>query len=397
MTLATIDTIKRALVERIETLAQELVPLGHYADNRSEWQDASTQHGGLGNSFKIRLTGAKAGIWSHFGGGRSGDVLSLVAYLKTDDEFGRAVQWSRAWLGWTAETVIETDRATAEEAHRATERVREAEHKRAARRRGAAVAIWLEAEPKLRDTPAAAYLKERRIDLDVLAKLGGGKQPGALRYHPGTLYPYAHEGEQRLWPALVAAVCKPSDRREDPVPHIGTTRTYLAADDAGRWGKAPVPDPKLSLGQISGGAIFLWRGLRHGRAGQGLIYGRTLGDLWRRGPADEDEGTLVVTEGIEDGLTAALALPRWRVWCGVSLAAMASLRIPSCFQRRILVVDNDPETRTLPNGKTVRHPARVARDRVITAWQRSGREVLIAEPPPGVKDLNDLHRRHADV
>jgi DNA primase len=114
----------------------------------------------------------------------------------------------------------------------------------------AALSIWNEAT-SIGGTPAETYLRSRGITMDL---------PYTLRF-ARLRYP----NEQGRRPALVAAVC---DLAGDLT---GIQRTFLT--DEGR--KADVPAVKLSLGRIAGSAIQL-------------------------GPP---AGSLVVTEGLEDGLT----------------------------------------------------------------------------------------------
>ena len=309
------------------------------------------------------------------------------------------MRWARAWLGWDTvggkSPAVNPDPAAAQRERAAQKRRAEKRQVDAAadaeRRQRQAQALWLDAERDLKGTPVDRYLAGRGIALARLAELGS--VPAALRFAPALPY----EGD-RKFPALVAAVSRPPARSGDCSIHIATLRIYLALRAAPdrTWPKAPVETVKKALGSLSGGAIYLWRGQRLDPKSGELRYGRSLSDLLRRGPADVDEATLLICEGIEDGLTAALAHQRWRIWAGVSLAAMRHLLIPACFNRVVFAVDNDPETHKLRNGRVVRHPARVARDHAIAAWQRQGKAVLVAEPPKGAKDLNEMHLKGAD-
>ena len=393
MALATIDQIKDGLTARIDALAKELLPAGSYDGGGRYWQDASKARGGLGTSFKVYLTGSRAGRWFYGAGAQSGDVISLIAYLRFADDNRQAVRWARQWLGLDRSAPAGGDpdaarRAREDAQHAARERDRK-EQERRRKKTAQARAIWLEAEHRLRDTPAAHYLAGRGIDLSRLAARGGGL-PAALRAHPALTYWHVPDPRPK-YPALVAAVSRiPVDGA--PGEQIATHRIWLAKDDAGRWTKAPVADPKMTLGSPMGGAIYLWRGRRVDPKTGEERRGRRLSDLMSIGPDCPAEATLTVAEGIEDGLIAALAEPWRRIWCGVSLAAMAALPIPGCFERVVLVADNDPLTRTGPTGRTEMHPARKAREKIVAAWQKQGKQVLIAEPA-GVKDLNELHEK----
>ncbi|HYN38101.1 MAG TPA: hypothetical protein VES39_02500, partial [Rhodospirillales bacterium] len=113
-------------------------------------------------------------------------------------------------------------------------------------------AIWLGAQPSLRDTPAAAYLAGRGIDLASL-----GRQPRSLRYHSAVVT------DGRPWPAMVACIIATTGGERGRI--IGVHRTFLARSggmggDAEAWAKAPLERPKRILGSLLGGIIPLWRG-----------------------------------------------------------------------------------------------------------------------------------------
>jgi hypothetical protein len=118
----------------------------------------------------------RAGVWCDWADGEDmrGDALDLVAQVLFRGDKGKAVKWSRAWLGLDS-----TDPAAIEQ-HR-----REANKRRAKaphddeRRHGQAVRLFLAAQSSLAGTPAETYLACRAIDLGRL-----GRQPRALRYHP---------------------------------------------------------------------------------------------------------------------------------------------------------------------------------------------------------------------
>lgn len=389
-----ISEIKAALTERVEALARELIPDGGYGDNRREWVATATKRGGVGDSFKVRLQGPKAGLWMHGAAGKKGDILSLIAYQATGGDNGQAVRWALRWLGWDGPDDSGPQRSPKEEARLRAEREQRAEAARSeaaaevVRRQRGAQAMFMSASNRLRGTPVDRYLAGRGIFLGRLAELG--TVPGAIRYAesmPLTVDTY--------YPALVAAVTRPPDTPDAPSLLTAVQRIYLAASGGG-WGKAPVRPNKKAYGALTGhdsagpwaGAVYLWRGQRKDRKTGLLRLGRPIASLMKRGPESEDEATLLICEGIEDGLTAALAWPRWRIWAGVSLTAMRSLRIPAPIERVVYVADNDPHTHTI-KGVTGPHPARLARQAVIESWQAQGKKVLVAEPQ-GAKDLNEI-------
>ena len=192
----------------------------------------------------------------------------------------------------------------------------------------------------------ALYLAGRGIDLAELSR-----QPRSLRFHPAVW----NRETNRRWPAMLAAVT--SDAGE----MIAVHRTWLHSPDGMRWQKAPLRDPKMSLGRLAGGSIRLWRGAS------------------RRSLAKAPDGEVVaIGEGIETALSVVMACPELRVLCAVSLANMANVKLPPAVRSVILLKDEDGA-----NVATQR-----AFGKAIAAFQSQGRAVKVARPPAG-KDFND--------
>lgn len=341
------------LAARVDKLAAELLPRGR--KEGPEWVEASTAAGGLGDSLKVHLTGAKAGVWSHFAAGRSGDALDLVAYMLFADDKKRAVAWSRRWLGLDhadPAAIARIQRQAAKVAAQSQAAAEAAEK----RMRGWAQALWLKAEPKIIGTPAELYLAGRGIDLAAL-----DHDPGALRYAPAL---YNSESD-RHWPALVAGVVGPGGH------FMAVHRTWLEVRRDGRVTKAPLAQPKMALGNFKGGWIVLWRGRRpDGRRAPPLA----------RAPA----GTWVsVSEGIEDGLSVAVIDERRRIISSLSLGNMANLQLPEAVIGLEFLRQNDP-----PGSKAAK-----LLDKVIAAQLRRRLKVKAPRPPAGIKDWNALLTR----
>lgn len=221
----------------------------------------------------------------------------------------------------------------------------EADDEDAHRRGNAALALFLRACPSLAGTPAAAYLLARGIDLAAL-----GRQPRALRFHP-SLY---NRESGRSWPALLAAVS------DGAGAHTATHRTWLARDAAGVWRKAPLREPKMSLGRVRGGSIRLWRGGSR----------RPLAEA----PPDEP---VVIAEGIETALSVAAACPHLRVLAAVSLGNIGAVWLPEQVRTVIIAADNDMGS-----------AAQRELQRAVNLHLAAGREVRLARSPVG-KDFND--------
>lgn len=324
------------LAARVPALVAELLPHGQREGH--EWRVGSLA-GERGRSLAVHLSGPRAGVWSDFASGESGDALDLVAAVLYRGDVGEALPWARRWLGLSDGPAAAPQRAPERPAVPAVDHEAEG-------RRAAALRLFLAAEPRLAGTPAAAYLAARGIDLAEL-----GRQPKALRFHPGlwNVETASH------WPAMVAAVTGAGG------DHQATHRTWLAKDAAGVWRKAPLRDPKMSLGSVAGGCVRLWRG----------ASSKPLA----RAPEGE---TVAVAEGIETALSVAIACPELRVLSAVSLSNMAKLALPAAVRSVIVCADDDGD-----NEK-----ARHALDRAVRTFLAQGRAVRIARPPVG-KDFND--------
>jgi hypothetical protein len=158
-------------------------------------------------------------------------------------------------------------------------------------------------------------------------------------------------------PAMVAAVVNLEGRQ------IATHRTYLKPDGSG---KATVLEAKKALGKYAGGFIPLWKG-EHDCA---------LGEL--------PPGTAIyISEGIEDGLSVALARPSLRVIAAISLSNLGALELPHGIARSI--------SSASATKRCARSKALAARS--PTAAGKGGHDVFLIFPPQGVKDYNELLQR----
>ncbi|WP_230629320.1 DUF7146 domain-containing protein [Sphingomonas sp. Leaf37] len=190
-------------------------------------------------------------------------------------------------------------------------------------------------------TPAAVYLRSRGITMDL---------PHTLRF--ARLAPPLIEGNgvlaangPGLLPALVAIVTDPTGAL------VGLQRTYLTED--GR--KAAViatesdrkPKVKYSLGNVIGGSIQLGS------------------------PA----ASILVTEGLEDGLTLAQALGR-SVWVSAGTSMMPQM-----------VFHED--TKAVVIGADGNAPGEAAAQKAAAAYSALGLAVRIMRPDPPYADFND--------
>lgn len=183
--------------------------------------------------------------------------------------------------------------------------------------------IWRTAAPAV-GTPAEAYLRARGLGMSI---------PASIRF---SRLPYGAKGP--LHPCLIACVASASGRL------MGIQRTYL---NAAGTGKADVPKPKLSLGRVSGGAI-------------------------RCAPAAAE---LIVTEGLEDGLTLQQELAR-PVWVAAGASMLPAMQFPAEVRAVVVAADCDAA------GEAA---ARKAAD----AFSARGLAVRIMRPAAGFKDFNE--------
>ena len=323
-------------------LAAELLPNGRR--NGPEWRCGSLA-GEAGQSFAVRIFGMRAGVWSDFASGESGDALDLVAAVLFGGDIKPAMDWARAWLALT-------DAPAGPERRREPppQTSREAEQADEAKRRAKALSLFLASQEGLAKTPVAAYLAGRGIDLAEL-----GRTPRALRFRRAL---WCQEVVASL-PAMVAAIT------DGQGVHIATHRTWLARTAEG-WTKAPLREAKKTYGSYAGGFIPLQRG----------ASGKPL----REAP----EGDVVaIAEGIETALSIAVCCPDLRVIAAVALSNMARIVLPDSIRTVIVCADND-----LPDN----HAAKRGLIAAIKHFSGPpGRIVRLARPSTG-KDFNDMLR-----
>lgn len=263
-----------------------------------------------------------------------------------------------------------------------------------------AASLWRRAS-RAAGTPVETYLRHRGIGGPVLAAA-----LERLRFHPAAYHSGSGPGEVRL-PAMVAVVVTPGERgaRMTGGVHV----TYLAPDGRGKTARQP--------------AKRMWG--PQGRDGR-------PGMVWLSDP--RGEGPLIVAEGIESGLSAAmLAEGPARVAATLSLRALQGGWLADAWGRVnpdcpradpehpaatwpvealggegevVLAVDRDMspikvKTRR-PTGGTVERVldaearARICAALAVQHWTAAGaRRVRTIAPGMG-RDFNDeLRARHA--
>ena len=258
-----------------------------------------------GRSLKIWRRGAKQGEWWDFAAGKGGKPLGLVIEASNGGagDAKEGILWAAKFCGVDATETPEEKAKREENAARGRERREREEADERRRKRRSAQGLFLHGGP-ISGTMAEDYLRGRGVDLRAL-----GRQPGALRFHPTVRCP--DSGRDR--PAMLAAA-------SDGEGFLTVHRTFLFRLNDGRVVKADaadVPavwrmvDAKKLFGPMKGGVVSIWRG----------DSGKALRDM----PAGE---WIVLTEGIEDAVSVAIAAPEMRVGCVVALPFLGRVFLP---------------------------------------------------------------------
>jgi len=317
---------------------------GDRASNPNTLQDVDREKGGrVGSSCWMVLRGRYAGFWRHVAAGKQGNALGFLVYCGECRTMPEAVDWAMKFLG------EEAMKAPAP-APRPRERIAREPVENAK-----AFALWLKAEPQIRGTLADVYLRSRGLGLHQF-----GKQPSALRFHPEVW----HSETGRRHPALLALVTGANGRP------LTVHRIYLEPDGRKlQGGKAK----KFYSSPVTG-LVRLWRGIENGKPRQ----------PWQAifaNPALAAAETVLVTEGVENALTAMLAKPEYRIGAALSLGLIGHLRLPPGLGRLIVVADDDDEA------------ARRTLDNQLQELLKQCRNIFVARPPKGAGDLNDIWKR----
>lgn len=341
-----IDELKELANGNIRAIAQHLLPNGK--ENCGYWEVGSIE-GEPGKSLKVNLGGANRGLWTDFSSSRgsssySGNVIQLVAQVQFGGDVGKACQWLRSWLGLDK---LDPGRLAKEKAkaQRAAAKSEADAAVKADNNRRRAHQLYLSAVP-YPETIVENYLCSRGIDF----RGAGLHAPGALRFAARA---YCLEVRKDL-PAMVASIVGLDGL------HKGTHRTWLEPNGQG---KALLVEAKKSIGKYAGGFIPLWKG-EHRCSLKDLPLGTTIH----------------VSEGIEDGLSVALARPTLRIIAAVSLSNIGVLELPEGCPI-VLLAQRDVKSKAIE-----------AFANAFFRLKERGFSVSVVYPPQGFKDYNDVLR-----
>ncbi|CAA0096148.1 Uncharacterised protein [Starkeya nomas] len=363
--------LKALAQDHLRDIIAQLAPGGRYqGGSRAHYLVSNPMRRDRSPSLCIWTGGTAAGGFKDFGDPDEvkGDIFGLVSYLngKPISDFAFAAGWLRDMLGIEHMTAEDRRAAAESRAQRKRENA-EAEERRRRHGEQRAHQVWMSGRLVMPGSPAWRYLEVRGIRLDQVRHYSGD-----LRYLPAAEYWMAAEWGERIeggrrqrykvrpgprFPAIVTPL-------RNAGGHLRSLHyTFLAPDGSG---KADVEKPKLIWPEQLG--LSMW--IAHGPSGLN--------------PCDADatdgvSGPLCLTEGLEDGLSAALAVPELRVWGAVSLGNLAQQPVDRpCVSEIYVAAQNDW-------GKA---EALKTLERAELALARSGKP-LARLPAPTGKDLND--------
>lgn len=361
--------ISDMLAQRISGLCDALALSGHTV-NGALLPLNPTRADRKAGSFVINLQGNKQGRWEDFAVGHFGDALDLVAYVSfggfpiTREGKAEALRWAKRWLGLgdsgritAADSArLQRARATMDETRATAEGLALMNQGKDRRR---AQAMFLEAKPLAPGLPGWRYLTEARgIDLTKLERL-----PWAVRSH----HALRHVETDQMVPCLISALLFPDGT------FGGVHRIFLEKDGSA---KLKVDGPHVPVKKIwprgwHGAFIPISRGITKLSPREALAKGLT------------DE--CAYAEGVEDGFTAALTCPEWRVSAVGAGANFAVVDPPACARAVIALRDNDrnAKTRAAVTAKVdqLREKAEARALAFFETW-----------PDRGFQDFNDMMR-----
>lgn len=374
MTRPSVADLKARAQDRLDDILHRLAAGGKHT--RGVYMVCNPMRREKNPSFAVWTQGDACGAFKDFTDPdmTKGDIFGLVAYLNDrpvdDFEFGR--RWLEDFLGLG--TMTEAER---EEVRKARERRRAeavaAKESRSTWAEKQAFRAWNGGRRILPGSVPWLYLMHRGIDLRFVETYAGDlRWDPRCEYWPDAEYvEEIHEG-------------RPRRRKVRPGPSLpciltplrdagGALRalhyTFLAPDGSG---KAEVEKPKL-----------IWP------VQIGLVMRVANGD-GNHSPEEADglglSCTLVLTEGLEDALSVALAAPDLRVWGCASISNFAHAPVDRpCISEVLLHAQND-------HGNAAAQATVV---RALDTLSRSGKPVARLTAPTG-KDLNDTLRGKDD-
>lgn len=275
--------LARRLGDNAEAVCREYLSNGYRSGNH--WIVGDVRNA-RGRSMHVRLrANAKgpAGKWVDEQSGEHGDLLDVIENSCGLTEFRDVADEARRFLALPGRETACVEREPA-----------------AARGSPVAARRLFAMSQPVAGTLAERYLAGRGILL--------GSRERSLRFHPGCYYRDLRTGETLTLPALIAAVTDLDGQI------TGLQRTWL--DSAGN-GKAQLADPRRSLGNLLGNAIWL-----------GLEPGAPI-------------PVMAVGEGFETMASLRTVMPSLPVAAATSANHLAGLSFPPGCRRLYIAADAD--------------------------------------------------------
>lgn len=328
-----------------------------------------------GDSLKIRLTGPKAGTWADYARsegepGGVGDMLKLLELTIGGGDLKRAIDEAKRFLSLDTmdPRAIERMRINAD---RAAKRAAADKANDDERKRRNAEGLWQSAAPLTPASPATLYLAGRGIVFGPDSPLR--RPPGSIRFHHAVW----HAEKGRKLPAMVTCFVDLTPRT------VAVHVTYLEYQAGAGWVKLP---DMLIEGKPTKVAKKIWCPLYWG-AHLPLWKGDQRDTLARVKPGTPVE----CAEGIEDGLSYAMANPRARVIGAGTIGNIGKVRLPEQAGAFTVLTQNDTKPEPIAQ---LEGAIRQQQEQAAAQAGEAGARRLIAcrRPPQGVKDWNDWLR-----
>jgi len=304
----TFEDVKAAVVpQRLESLLRELLPGGKR--QAGYYMASSPFRPDRNPSLWVALN---TGAWCDEGATDRSDLFGLIIYIKGCRDRLAARDWLADWAGLghgIDRKTLEVKRQAAVQQQQKAEAEQQEKRQKNANR---AKAMFFNAVEDLGGTPVDLYLKRRGIDLAQFRR-----RPGAIRFLPDAQH-IDEDGVVTQWPCMIAAMTGAAG--EVRAVH----RTFL---NHGGAGKAPVRPAKKIWPSFTGCVIRINKG--------------NTGLTPEKAAAMRVTEPCIVCEGIEDGLSLALAAPEVRVWAAGSLGNLSNVPDHPCISAWIVARDND--------------------------------------------------------
>jgi hypothetical protein len=276
------------LAERVEAFCRTYLSNGHRSGRYWIVGDTANTRG---RSLFVRLIGpphgqGARGKWQDAATGEHGDLLDLLAARERHRGLADTLAEARRFLG-------NPDVAARDGYARDVPFRTRTDTPVIARR------IWHEGK-SLSGTLAEDYLSHRHLRPPY---------PADLRFHPRLEYRDHKTGEIAFYPALLAAV-------RDAIGGLGGIQRCWLAPNAR---KAPLDDPRRSLGHIHGHGVWL-----------------------RHDDREYSSGTLLIGEGVETVLSLARIVPAAGMVAALSASHLAGFILPGWVRHLLIARDNDP-------------------------------------------------------